>query len=292
MNPRYIIVLAFLIASLSPMCVAAQDTAGTGVAEDDESGGRGIAVAPKIVPSAAPVASALHITGTPKLTVQMGHSDSAKVGALSPDGRYALTGASGDDSAAILWDVASGKELKRFVTGFPDFGDLAFTPDGKAVLVASTKAVFLFDVQTGAEIRRFELDNDSTGLYDIDVSPDGKQLLVAFGWADAPSFDRQFAGVLFDIDSGQEQRRFNVNVKSQIWSVAFSPDGRRVLTGGEKGRATLWEVETGQQLRTFVTKEKFVAPVFSLAFSPDGKRVLTGMASWIPNKGPGKCEES
>ena len=80
----------------------------------------------------------------------------------------------------------------------------------------------------------------------------------------------------YDIDTGQLLRRFNTNIDSHIYSVAFSPDGSRVLTGGEQ--ATLWDVETGQQLRTF-SRRNLSARVVSLAFSPDGKSVLLGMAS-------------
>jgi hypothetical protein len=55
--------------------------------------------------------------------------------------------------------------------------------------------------------------------------------------------------------------------------VAFSPDGRNVLTGGKL--ATLWDVDTGKEIRSFPGHSDLV---FSVAFSPDGLRVLTG--SW------------
>lgn len=283
----YVSILTALLISLSSTAVVAQVATG---AEEDESAQRGIAVAAKFPPTTG-LGSAPVLSGVPKLVSQLGHSQPIKTGALSPDGRYALTGAGGDDSAAILWDVASGKELKRFVTGFPDFGSLAFVPGGKRVVVASTRSVFLFDIQTEAEISRFELDSDNAWVPDIDVSPDGKQLLVAS--IGNSYYDEQSAGVLYDIDTGQLLRRFSEKGDAEVWSVAFSPDGRRALIGDEKGRANLWDVETGQQLRTFVMKEKFVGPVLSLAFTPDGKRVLTAMAHWIPNTGAGgKCEQS
>jgi hypothetical protein len=60
-------------------------------------------------------------------------------------------------------------------------------------------------------------------------------------------------------------------------SVAFSPDGKYILTGSLDRTARLWDAATGQVLRTYVGHTNSVT---SVAFSSDGKRILTGSADF------------
>jgi len=59
----------------------------------------------------------------------------------------------------------------------------------------------------------------------------------------------------------------------RVNSVAFSPDGRYILAGGDDNRAHLWDAVTGDRIRSF---EGHSGWVNSVAFSPDGRQVLTG----------------
>ena len=61
--------------------------------------------------------------------------------------------------------------------------------------------------------------------------------------------------------------------KNEVWSVAFSPDGRTLASGHTDYTIRLWEVSTGQQTATL---EGHTDWVHSVAFSPDGKTLASG----------------
>lgn len=98
----------------------------------------------------------------------------------------------------------------------------------------------------------------------LTMSPDGKQM-VTVGSRGA---------FLWDLSTGQVVRSFAQDV-APLYAVAFSADGKKVVTGGSDSVARLWDPATGQMLNTFTGHSNRVAAV---AISPDGTKVLTG--SW------------
>ena len=71
---------------------------------------------------------------------------------------------------------------------------------------------------------------------------------------------------------GRQIRTFQGHTE-YITSVAFSPDGRHVLTGSHDHTAILWDAASGQKLHVFTGHSEHVC---SVAFSPDGRQILTG----------------
>jgi predicted NACHT family NTPase len=88
-----------------------------------------------------------------------------------------------------------------------------------------------------------------------------------------------FIFFLLFVDDTQAQGTAKLAIVAQIAhtelvdSVAFSPDGARVLSGSGDNTLKLWDAASGQLIRTF---EGHTRGVSSIAFSPDGARVLSG----------------
>jgi hypothetical protein len=76
---------------------------------------------------------------------------------------------------------------------------------------------------------------------------------------------------LHDAQTGKELRRF-LGHTDAVNSVAFSPDGKLLVSGGKDQTAVLWDVASGKQLFKFNAR----APVETVAFTPDGRRLLLG----------------
>jgi RNA polymerase sigma factor (sigma-70 family) len=69
-----------------------------------------------------------------------------------------------------------------------------------------------------------------------------------------------------------ELRRFEGHKPKWVIGVAFSPDGRKALSGGFDGAMRLWSVTSGKEFRTF---EGHRDQVLSVAFAPDGRQALS-----------------
>jgi WD40 repeat protein len=160
---------------------------------------------------------------------------------------------------------------------------MSFSPDSQlAVSGGSDGSLILWDMVRGEEVHR--LTGHTGPVWNVAFSPDGKTMASTAGSLNAPE-----DVILWDLELGTVIRRFQVG--EFIGSLAFSPDGRLLLTGpgGDwianpqplKGTSleptsldiTLWEVETGQVVRRF---ELQTAAVTSLAFTPDGKAFVSG----------------
>jgi RNA polymerase sigma factor (sigma-70 family) len=188
---------------------------------------------------------------------------------VSPDGRWLVSLGGGGIHA---WEIASGKPLPWSPLEAPKQRCVAFSPDGKLFATGDwDRVITLWNSTRGKKVRRLEGHRGS--VYSVAFSPDGRTL------ASASCFNAFFAGAgqddeirLWDVDTGREIRRLGGH-RGGYWQVAFSADGRTLVSAGEDGRVRLWELATGRERRSFAGHE---GPVTAAALSRDGRRVLSG----------------
>jgi RNA polymerase sigma factor (sigma-70 family) len=200
----------------------------------------------------------------------VGHTTWVHTVALLPD-RKTLVSASADGQV-IVWDAASGKPLRQGHVPGTRAWCLAVSPDGKALAVGChDQTVQLWDIGTLKPTGTFKADGSVHGLA---FSPDGRHLAVVCGdepdLRSAREVKGDGAGV-WDVATGQRLLRLDGH-EGAVKTVAYSPDGKTIATGGADRTARLWDAATGKELRSFTEHGNVVEKVL---FSPDGTRFAT-----------------
>ncbi|HEX8492415.1 MAG TPA: caspase family protein [Pyrinomonadaceae bacterium] len=208
-----------------------------------------------------------------QLVAQIGHEEAVDGIAFSPDGQFLLTASS---DAAVLWEVATGQELRRFLgrltqlepfsadarflmtayeqyTGYGDFSNGWFT----------TQDEHLFDVTTGREINFNVTAPDSRGFWALVISPDNRLVATADHRDDTVR--------IWDVTTRRQLKQFKAFTKKHEGKgIGFTKDGRFLLTTIEDEQESLvqlWEPTTGQEVQRFAGK--------IIRESPDSRYLIT-----------------
>ena len=208
------------------------------------------------------------------LRVFEGHEWAVNNAVFSPDGTRAASVS--DDRTVILWDVETGDALRVFTGHDTLVLSLAFHPDDQRILSGDLSGdmiiwdardpTFTVGAMTGT------LQGAPEEVKTIAISPDGRLALSA----------GQFAHItLWNLETGEIVHRMS-DERPPSPGLAFTPDGSRALTsrcaqfdmteGCIGGEFTLWDVATGDVIRTFSGHQR---NTWGLDISPDGQRVLT-----------------
>ncbi|MCY3017974.1 MAG: hypothetical protein NTW87_02940, partial [Planctomycetota bacterium] len=187
--------------------------------------------------------------------------------AVFPDNRSVLSG--GSMGTLQLWDVMTGRAMRRFTGHTRAVNSVAISRDGRLALSGSTdKTMRLWDVITGQEVRSF--GPQAYPVLGVALSPDGELALGGGGIAEPDKAQTPTALKIWSVPTGHELRSLRGH-KQYVGAVAFSPDGKLALSGGSD-RVVVWNVEAGQMLRSSDCGQ---LPL-SVAFAPDGCLALTG----------------
>src|SRR5262249_36314426 len=146
-------------------------------------------------------------------------------------GYSAVTGAL-IDRAVRVWDAETGQELYSLKGHANEVSSVAFSPDGSRLASASRDGtVKVWNATTSQEAR---------AIPEGTLSPDGKPLAGRVG----------NEVKVWDIQSGRETLTLTGHT-GRVSSVAFSPDGRRLVSEAADRTLKVWDAQTGREVVTY-----------------------------------------
>ncbi|MBV9205768.1 MAG: CHAT domain-containing protein [Actinobacteria bacterium] len=140
-------------------------------------------------------------------------------------------------------------------------GYVTFSPDGRILAVASGTTARLIDMTSGDTL--ITLVHPEFVIRGVAFSPDGGRIAIGSS-----------AGTAIICDTATGSRFFKIRANrsgAQLQDLAFSPDGRLLVTAGEDMTAQAWDAGNGRRLQTLAHD----GVVYDLAFSPDGRLLAT-----------------
>lgn len=201
-----------------------------------------------------------------------GHKDVVNSVAFSPDRVLAASGSA--DGKINVWNMSTGELTQTIKAHKKGVLKVAFSPDGKLILSGgiqkgkgkdkkkNTYPIKLWDVATGKPLAKTNLGEHKEALLIALFSPNGKYVLSGDGATAANRSGTSTPNAtlkLWDTEAPEivlpkgivappkEPVRIFEGHAGAILTAAFSPDGTRVLAGGD-GTLTIWETETGKVL--------------------------------------------
>jgi WD40 repeat protein len=181
----------------------------------------------------------------------VGHRDEVTCLAFTPAGDRLVSGSF--DKFVSLWDLKTGKEIRRFHGHKGEVFGVAVSADGKRLLSCSG--------QLGRE-KKEKKKGGKEGDKEPEPAPPEPEK--------QPEQDNTVR--LWDLETGKLLRTFTGH-HNAVFAVAISPDGQRALSGSFDASVRLWDVESGKEL---VSNFDHRAAVTCVAFTPDGQQAVSG----------------
>ncbi len=209
-----------------------------------------------------PLTPSLTPPGGPLIRTFKGHTSWVHAVALTPDGRFAISGSW--DGTLRMWNLQSGESL-RTLEGHMDWVHaVAVTPDGaRAISASSDRTLRVWELESGQSLRTLEGHTDRVNA--VAVTPDGARAVSA-------SSDRTLR--VWNLENGQLLRTLTGH-QDVVNAVALTSDGHVAVSASSDHTLRVWDLESGQLVRTLQVHVDWVNAVVA---SPDGRRVISGSA--------------
>jgi len=202
---------------------------------------------------------------SPDSTLLAGIGTDGAMGGVKPGFDRALPVVQGVGTLRI-WDVGTGKVVRKFdpsKTGFSSFG---FSADGRTLATINyDNTISLWEAASGKERFNFALGKANNQGRPIGPQP------VPFPAEKAALADKAAVAEDFALRIAPPFP----NNQSNATCLAYSPDSRCIATGGSDGVVRMWDVGTGKEVHQFKGHDGAVS---SIAFAANGKRLVSGSA--------------
>jgi RNA polymerase sigma factor (sigma-70 family) len=214
-------------------------------------------------------------------TTRFRHGGTIGVLAFAPDGKTLVSCGLWD--GIRIWDAGSGRQIRRLTNQISGNRPLTLSPDGKWLAILSQTInskdgpIVILEFSTGRVVRGMGKRGSGGGLGYPLYSPDGKVLAVS----------GQQTIELWDPESGRLLHTLKGH-NDIVWCMAFSSDGKSMVSGSDDKTIRFWDVATGQQVRQ-IPHNKGVGKI---AWSPDSKLLASidqtkessqGGSAWYPD---------
>jgi WD40 repeat protein len=184
---------------------------------------------------------------------------------FSPDQRTIAT--AGADDTIRLWSSESGTLLDTLKGHREEILSIAFAPDGQTLASAGVdKTIRLWQMYRSEESPIRVLPHNNR-VYDVAFRPDGK-LLASSSWRTIRLWRED--GTLLSTNEAEQD--------TDIFSIAFTPNGQRLVSASANGVIRLWQVDGGKLFLLDTVNLPNQAAIFSISLSPDGTFLASGGA--------------
>jgi WD40 repeat protein/tRNA A-37 threonylcarbamoyl transferase component Bud32 len=214
-----------------------------------------------------------------QLATLAGHEDGVLAVAFSPDGtRLASADAAG---VVKVWDRRALREVLRLSGHADAVTALAFNSDGKYLASGSRDgAVRVWDAACGERLAAFS--EHTGGVTGLAFDPTPPAVAGGPAWRLASTGGRPFNGELKLWGPAREKA-----VLARPWpnnllaAVAYSPNGKVLVTAGHDGEVTVFDPATLEPGETFQRQSPWRNPLTSVAFSADGAWLAAGSSTGL-----------